>query len=226
LGSTASADPSTYTFQNITTGANYPGIGSQFNVTVANGGASGGFNYVTFTITNSGPLASAITDVYFQDGTLLSLSNPNYTGTSSGVSFSAPATPGNLPGGNSITPNFKTTQEFSEDSNTPITANAVNPGQSLVIQFQLQSGKTFTDTLAALAEGVNHPSAVWDANGNDITGGPSGLRLGIHVQGLPDGSSQSFITSTPSVPEPSSMAIAGLGALGFVAFGLRRRLKK
>jgi len=28
------------------------------------------------------------------------------------------------------------------------------------------------------------------------------------------------------VPEPSSMAIAGLGALGFVGFGLRHRLKK
>jgi len=29
-----------------------------------------------------------------------------------------------------------------------------------------------------------------------------------------------------TTPEPSSMAIAGLGALGFVGFGLRRRLKK
>jgi MYXO-CTERM domain-containing protein len=31
---------------------------------------------------------------------------------------------------------------------------------------------------------------------------------------------------TPSTPEPSSMAIAGLGALGFLGYGLRRRLKK
>jgi hypothetical protein len=31
--------------------------------------------------------------------------------------------------------------------------------------------------------------------------------------------------STP-VPEPSTLAIAGLGALGFVTYGLRRRLKK
>jgi hypothetical protein len=40
------------------------------------------------------------------------------------------------------------------------------------------------------------------------------------------GSEQAGIPSSPSVPEPSSMAIAGLGSLGFLAYGLRRRLKK
>jgi hypothetical protein len=36
-----------------------------------------------------------------------------------------------------------------------------------------------------------------------------------------------FVANGPAaVPEPSTMAIAGLGALGFVGFGLRRRLKK
>jgi hypothetical protein len=33
-------------------------------------------------------------------------------------------------------------------------------------------------------------------------------------------------TLAPAVPEPSSMAIGSLGALGFVGYGLRRRLKK
>jgi len=32
--------------------------------------------------------------------------------------------------------------------------------------------------------------------------------------------------STPAVPEPSTLAIAGLGALSFVGYGLRRRIKK
>jgi hypothetical protein len=31
---------------------------------------------------------------------------------------------------------------------------------------------------------------------------------------------------TAVVPEPSTLAIAGLGALGFMGYGLRRRLKK
>jgi len=33
-------------------------------------------------------------------------------------------------------------------------------------------------------------------------------------------------TADHVVPEPSTMAIAGLGALGFIGYGLRRRLKK
>jgi hypothetical protein len=33
-------------------------------------------------------------------------------------------------------------------------------------------------------------------------------------------------TNIPGIPEPSSLAIAGLGALGFVGYGLRRRVKK
>jgi len=44
---------------------------------------------------------------------------------------------------------------------------------------------------------------------------------------------EGVVTGTPgppqppgSVPEPSTLAIAGLGALGFIGFGLRRRLKK
>jgi hypothetical protein len=34
------------------------------------------------------------------------------------------------------------------------------------------------------------------------------------------------LTDTQVVPEPSTLALAGLGALGFVGYGLRRRLKK
>jgi hypothetical protein len=35
-----------------------------------------------------------------------------------------------------------------------------------------------------------------------------------------------LIDSPKPIPEPSTLAIAGLGALGFVGYGLRRRLKK
>jgi hypothetical protein len=36
----------------------------------------------------------------------------------------------------------------------------------------------------------------------------------------------SSTTLSSVVPEPSTMAIAGLGAIGFLGYGLRRRLKK
>lgn len=41
-----------------------------------------------------------------------------------------------------------------------------------------------------------------------------------------NGGRTGWVGSTAAVPEPSSMAIAGLGVLGFLGHGLRRRLKK
>jgi len=37
---------------------------------------------------------------------------------------------------------------------------------------------------------------------------------------------QNFSQISTAVPEPSTLAVAGLGALGFIGYGLRRRLKK
>jgi len=49
-----------------------------------------------------------------------------------------------------------------------------------------------------------------------------GKVLVVHTNLDDGGNIQNVITWNP-VPEPSSMAIAGLGALGFLAYGLRRR---
>src|SRR5262245_61291118 len=87
---------------------------------------SAGPNQVNFRFYNTGPLPSSITDVYFQDGPLLGISSIS---NMSGVSFAQYASPGNLPGGNMLSPAFVTTQGFSADSNAPVQPNGVNPGE-------------------------------------------------------------------------------------------------
>ncbi len=166
------------------------------DVTDAGGGQ------VSFLFTNLGPLASSITDVYFDDGTLLGIAS---IVNGAGVSFSQGASPPDLPGGNSISPAFQTSAGFSADSDPPTQPNGVNPGEQLEILFDLVGGSTFADTIAALEAG----------------GGTGGLRVGIHVQGFAGGGSEAFVNAPP-IPEPSSALLAGF-ALAVFGGALRRR---
>jgi hypothetical protein len=149
--------------------------------------AGPGANQVSFKFTNSGPSASSITDVYFDDGTLLGIASI-VNGT--GVSFAQDASPPNLPGGNSISPPFQVTAGFLADSNPPAQPNGVNPGEMLTIIFDLQGGGVFQDILDELGDGT--------------------LRIGIHVQGYSSGGSESFV----NVPEPALGLLLALGLVG------------
>jgi hypothetical protein len=105
------------------------------------------------------------------------------------------ADPPDLPGGDTLTPPFETTEGFSADSEPPTEPNGVNPDQWLKIIFDLIDGQTHADTLAALEDGS--------------------LRIGIRVQGYASEGSESFV----NVPEPAlTLLLAG----SFL--GLRRRL--
>jgi hypothetical protein len=176
-----------------------------------------GNNQVLFTFNNAGPAASSITDVYFEDGTLLGIAQIT-NGT--GVDFSQGASPGNLPGGNSITPAFNASAGFTADSNPPVQPNGVNPGESLDVLFNLINGQTFDDTLAALAQ--------TSLFGNP----PGGLRIGIHVQGFADGGSESFVNVPPDLPPPGPavpepMTVLGTGmALGLGTLFQKQRSKQ
>lgn len=168
-----------------------------------------GNNQVRFKFTNNS--TSSLTDVYFDDGTLLGIASISF---SSGVNFSQGAAPPNLPGANLASPLFQVTQGFSADSENPVDPNGVSQNEWLAIDFSLLSGKTFSDTLAALSL----------PNG----GGAGDLRIGVRVQNFASGGSgESFINNAISpVPEPGNfgMLFAGLGMIGFMV--LRGRYTK
>ena len=159
------------------------------NVTDLGGGI------VQFHFKNAGPLASIISEVYFDDGSLLALSAVI---DGPGVDFEPDATPPNLPGGEEAVPPFEVTEGFLAESVPSASKNGVGPSEWLKIQFTLQGGQTFADVIDELETGE--------------------LRIGIHVIGFASGGSESFIN--PPIPEPGTAALL---AIGLVALGLRRR---
>jgi hypothetical protein len=200
IGSAAMAAPVTVNFTRITSnGSANPA--AQLSAIISDAGS----NQVAVRFLNdvSNGMAASITDVYFDDGTLMGISSVT---SSAGVNFSQGASPGNLPGGNNISPAFETTQGFSADSNPPITANGVNSSSEwLDVTFNLINNKTFADTVVALGTGE--------------------LRIGMHVQGIGQaGDSEGFVNTPPSVviplPGAAGMGIAGL--LGVAAIRRRR----
>jgi hypothetical protein len=178
-----------------------------------------GSNQVSFRFFNTGPAASSIADVYFDDGTLLGIAAlidaDDGVGGDSGVDFTQFASPSNLPSANSVSPPFETTVGFSADSDSPAQPNGVNPGEELYVIFDLIGGQDFNDTLAAL----------------DLGGNTGGLRIGIHVQGFANGGSESFVNTPPDDPlppaqnvaEPETLLLLGLAFAGLGVGSMRRR---
>lgn len=159
---------------------------------------------VGFMFANTGLQASSITDVYFDDGTLLGIAS--ISGMPGLVEFSQYASPPDLPGGNNVSPPFVTTVGFSADSDPPAQPFGVNPGEFLSVTFDLQGGGTIDDVINELESGE--------------------LRIGIHVQGFNSGGSESFINNgivdeNGKIPAPGAFILGGIG-IGYVNW-LRRR---
>jgi len=195
----ASAD--TYTFTAITNnGGNTAAAEAQLRVDVTDAG----MGQVLFTFYHDGMVAMSITDIYFDDdGNLASIFSID--DSDPGVSFAVGATPGDLPGGNSV--GFMATLGLTADSDPPTQPNGVNPGESVGILINLAGGKSFADVIAALGYGFES----------------GGLVIGIHVQGFDGGFSEAFITGggdEPMVPVPSGVA---LGLAGLAPVMTRRR---
>lgn len=137
---------------------------------------------IQFKFRNTGPAASSITDIYFDDDELSPVLASLFVGADSGagVEFEAGASPGNLPGGNDPDVDFSATA--SADSTSPAQPNGVNPGEFVIIGFSLAAGVDCADVIDALESGS--------------------LRVGIHVQGFAGGGSESFVNVPPPPPPP------------------------
>jgi hypothetical protein len=181
-------------FTRITNNASQ-NVASQFNCAMSDFSAT----QVDFKFTNAVGIASSISEIYFDDGPFLQ-SAPGLT--QFGCSFTGGgANPGNLPGGENLTPAFEATEVFSADAQGNPSLGIDTSADYLVMRFTLVSGQTFNDVLAALNSGA--------------------LRIGLHVRAIGNGDSDSFVNSALVVPLPPAAttglaSLIGIGALRVV----------
>jgi hypothetical protein len=198
----ASAGP-VFNFYRITDNSSLGDIGGQFEMEVDAGlVGTNDVPGVHFTFRNMVGTASSITDIYFDDGTLLA--GPTVESQTLGVNFASGATPRELPGANAV--EFDTTQGFSADSNPAVAPNGINAStESLILGFTLQGTQTVDDTINALATGA--------------------LRVGLRVQALPDEDSDGYVNGAAVVPLPAAawMGMSLLGSVGGAGLYRRRR---
>ena len=171
---------------------------TQLSVEVQDAGAG----QVRFIFHNSGPAASTITQIYYDNGPggpLASIVGFDYSNP--GIAFTVGAVPSNVPGWNNVTPNFQATAGLTAGAADPAPHNGVNPFEWVGITTNPAVPYTYADVLDQISSGA--------------------LRIGIHVQSFANGGSESFVTTwnrPPIVPAPGSLLLTtiGLGAVRLV----------
>ena len=147
---------------------------------------------VAFRFYNTGPDASVISEIYFDDGGLLAIAGID--DSDPWVNFEEDdldVTPGNLPGGDNITPAFVADSCFSVEAENPEPLWGVGPDEQVTITYSLEPAQTIDNVISNLADGS--------------------LRIGLHVKSFAEGDSQSFVNNP--VPEPATLALLGLGGI-------------
>ncbi|NWG13780.1 MAG: PEP-CTERM sorting domain-containing protein [Acidobacteria bacterium] len=164
---------------------------SEFGVSILGG-------QVLFAYTNAVGIASSISEIYIDDGTVVSFDRiiNNLGGY---TLFTGPgAHPGNLPGGQGLTPPFVATQIFSADAQGNPIVGVDSAADIVGVVYTVNGGLDGLE--AALADGS--------------------LRVGLHLRSIgSEGDSDSFVDT---VPEPSLIILLGIG-FGVLGLPLRRR---
>lgn len=198
-----------YTFTNITNNdpLNAATGEAQFTVDVTQ--VSG---RAQFYFANSGPNPSRLSLLAFESGGVLGSFYDLINGP--GVNFVHDPSPGNLPGGNSLSPPF---EEVFTDSRNGNAATGVDPGEHLTVIYNLVGGASFADLIAALDDG-------------SLRVGIHAIAFGYYPGDTVDRGSEAFITTpqidTPPPPVVPAPGAVTLGVLGLVTVGLwqRRRM--
>jgi hypothetical protein len=187
-----------YTFEQITNNGN-TNVGGQIELEVNDLGSS----MIEFLVSNVGPVSSIVTQIAFDDDDLL-------LDGSSLVIFNGPGVimvnngNTNIPAANNATPPFVATYGVARQNQGGVN-NGINVGEFVSLTYTLTGSNTYADLIAALDGGT--------------------YRAGLHVQGIaPQGGSEAYVNIPRSVPEPSTIALAGLGMLG-LGLGALRKLR-
>ena len=152
------------------------------DVTDSSGKENLASNNVLFKFSNVGPFASSITQIYFDNSTVLK-SMGTIADSGAGVDFEASTKGGmNLPGGHTV--NFLS--DFKIQPTGPVSQNGVNPGEWVSVLFNLSPSKTLNDVF------------------NDLKSGS--LRVGMHVQAFSDGGSEAFVNNNTSLVAPAPIS--------------------
>jgi hypothetical protein len=167
---------------------------------------------VSFVFHNNVGVPSSITGIFVDNtasvlDSLLSVTNSDVTDAD--LDFVAGnSSPATLPSANTASPPFVGTAALGAGATAGpggVVEHGIDEsGDTVQLVYSLQSGKQFSDVIADLSSGS--------------------LRFGLHVQSIggAGGLSDSYVNQ--AVPEPSTLALLGLGAIGlFVSTGRGRK---